>query len=107
MHWIKLIMECIITVSYQFLINGAPSKRLRQEDPLSLYLLYFAKTSRLIFSLELKHKKELHGIKINRGSPPLNHLQFVDDGYVFFKTSVYSCKKLKEMLNEFCKLSGM
>ena len=112
-HWIKLIMECISTVSYQFLINGEPSEAvkpsrgLRQGDPLSPYIFILCQNILSQLLIKAEDQKKIQGIQISRGSPPINHLLFADDSFIFFKTNVHSCRNIKSMLQKFYHLSGM
>ena len=57
--------------------------------------------------IEVEEQKKLQGIKINRESPPINHLPFVDDNFIFFRANVHSCMNLKRVLRDFCYMSGM
>lgn len=70
-HWIKMVYECISTVSFQVLLNGSPSRSfcpsrgLRQGDPLSPYL--FIMVLEVFSRLIDKHitDKSLAGFSIN------------------------------------------
>ena len=103
----------VTTMSFQYLINGStseiayPKRGVRQRDFLSSYLYIFCQNILSRFLIEAEHKQDFQGIKISRGSPPLSHLLFADDSLVFFRTNVHSCRKLKDILKEFCDLSGL
>ena len=87
--WVGLVMQCVSTVTYSFLINGSPrgkvtpSRGIRQGDPLSPYL--FILCGEVLSGLCNRAQEEgsLKGISIARGSPRLNHLLFADDTMFF------------------------
>lgn len=110
--FVTLIMECVTSVSYSFLINDAvmecvvPQRGIRQGDPLSPYL--FILCSEVLSGLCLKAQKEgrLPGVKIAKNSPSLNHLLFADDTMFFIPTDNRSCLVLKEILALYEAASG-
>ncbi|KAL2939182.1 hypothetical protein RDABS01_023732, partial [Bienertia sinuspersici] len=110
--WVGWIMECISTVSYSVLVNGSPTERfwptagLRQGDPLSpyIFILCMEVLSRKIESLQ--RNNTLKGIALSRRGERISHLFFADDALFCFEATPDSCHALKEVLEDFCKLSG-
>ncbi|XP_022569212.1 uncharacterized protein LOC111212078 [Brassica napus] len=110
--WITLIMECITTVTYSFLINGSPrgriqpSRGIRQGDPLSPYI--FILCSEVLSGLCNKAQADgsLKGIKVARGCPRVNHFLFVDDTMFFVDASKEGSKTLKRLLTRYEEASG-
>lgn len=87
--WISRIMRCVKTVSYSRLINGQlgaqllPSRGLCQGDLISPYL-YLICVEGLSFLLnEAKTSSKIKGVKVARGSPPINHIFFTDESILF------------------------
>ncbi|KAF7835238.1 ribonuclease H [Senna tora] len=79
-RWIQLIMQCIMTVSYNLLISGnltvdfQPSCGIRQGDPISTYLYILCAN---VLSCLIKKEVEAklwRGIKIGRGAVEISHL---------------------------------
>ena len=110
--WLKWISQCVTTVTYSILINGCPTQTftptrgLRQGDPLSPYLFLLRAN---IFSCALakqEHTNKLTGLKIGGSSPPLTHLFFADDSFLFFKNNTKSLISIQSTLNWYCTLSG-
>lgn len=103
--WIRRIMSCITSVSFAFKINGCvhgeviPTRGLRQGDPISPYL--FLLCADVFSSLISKAvmRKELHGIKIYRGSPTLSHLFFADDNILFARANVRECLVIANIIS--------
>ncbi|WZZ88076.1 hypothetical protein YC2023_116655 [Brassica napus] len=110
--WTSWIMECIQSVSYSILVNGAaqgrviPSRGIRQGDPLSPYLFILCTEVLSGLGSKAMHEGRLAGAKFSRRFPPVNHLLFSDDTMFFTKTSVTCCEALKHVLTFYEGASG-
>ena len=110
--WITLMTECISTVSYSILINGAPhgfikpSRGLRQGDPLSPYLFLLCAEGLHSLIHKAKMKGELKGVSINRRGPKITHLFFAGDSLLFCKATTQDCDRIQEILHTYEQASG-
>jgi len=87
--WIQWIMQCITTVSYSFLLNGAaqgsvtPKRGIRQGDPLSPYLFILCSEVLTGLCRKAQQSGRLHGLRVAKGRLRVNHLLFADDTMFF------------------------
>jgi len=111
--FVNWIQECIQTTSMSILINNdptdhfKPSQGLRKGDPLSPYLFILASEvlARMLQRSSLNPKGGI-GIKITRGGSATPFLAFTDDILIFLKAKSQVCKNLKELLDDYCSISG-
>ncbi|CAL9002074.1 unnamed protein product [Prunus brigantina] len=111
-QWVRLIMTCVTTVTYSFLVHGSPcgyltpSRGLRQGDPLSPYLFILCAQGFSSFLTHAERDGRLKGVSICRGAPSINHLLFADDCYLFARANVGDCGTIKEALSWYEWVSG-
>lgn len=109
---IQWIMQCIMSVSYTFIINGAsrghvkPGRGIRQGDPLSPYLFILCSEVLSGLCANSQEKGLLSGVSIATGCPKLNHLLFADDTMLFCKASKKNAESLKALLTVYESVSG-
>ncbi|KAB2614065.1 hypothetical protein D8674_036381 [Pyrus ussuriensis x Pyrus communis] len=110
--WRSLISGYISSVKFAVLLNGqagesfAPSRGLRQGDPLSpyLFILVGEVLSKLIQSAV--DQGRLEGVKIGGSGPVISHLFFADDTLLFLRADMKNCRNLRHLLDNFCVASG-
>ena len=111
-RWVNLIMDCVTSVSYSFIINGGvcgsvtPERGLRQGDPLSPYLFIMIADA---FSKMIQRKvqeKQIHGAKASRTGPEISHLLFADDSLLFTRATRQECTIIVDILNCYEAASG-
>ncbi|XP_062018153.1 uncharacterized protein LOC133734539 [Rosa rugosa] len=110
--WIELVMQCVCSVRFSFLIRGkprgyvSPSRGLRQGDPLSPYLFLIGVAG---FSALLQKKQELGllpGIEVCNDAPAVNHLLFADDSMLYAQASLEACYEIQDVIETYGRASG-
>lgn len=110
--WVQLIMMCVSSISYSFLVNGAPTGYvlphigLKQGNPLSSYL--FLLCAEIFSSLitQAENQGLIHRVSICKGTPVVSHLLFTDDSFLFTTTSHLECQSLRDIFNKCETTSG-
>ncbi|XP_019156592.1 PREDICTED: uncharacterized protein LOC109153209 [Ipomoea nil] len=110
--WVDLLMLCVTTVKYTILVNGEaaglikPTRGIRQGDPLSPYLFIICAEGLSILLQQAEARGDVHGVRVARGAPTINHLFFADDSLLFFRANEHEAKTIKECLDVYSSASG-
>ncbi|OMP01909.1 reverse transcriptase [Corchorus capsularis] len=111
--WILMVMNCVTTVSYSFLINGTysekfkPTRGIRQGDPLSPYLFLLCMEGLSSLLLNAERSGAIGGIAITRGAPRVSHLFFADDCLLFLRATLMECDNVLDVLKVFEEASAV
>jgi hypothetical protein len=82
----------------EHLKSFAPSRGLRQGDPLSPYLFLFIADGLSCFLKDAIARNRLRELFICRGASGISHLLFANDSLLFFKASIDQALVVKEFL---------
>lgn len=111
-RWVSWLMTCITTVRYAVKFNGtllstfAPTRGLRQGDPLSPFLFLFVADGLSLLLEEQVNQGAISPVKVCRQAPGISHLLFADDTLLFFKENADQATKVKEVLNRYASGTG-
>uniref|UniRef100_A0A803NGW8 FAD-binding PCMH-type domain-containing protein n=1 Tax=Cannabis sativa TaxID=3483 RepID=A0A803NGW8_CANSA len=103
----RMILQCVSSVSYSVLLNGAPLKPftpkrgVRQGDPLSPYLFILCREvlSKLIVKAE--NRKQISAIKVGKAAQPISHLFYAGDAIFFCKATAAEARILDQCLETY------
>ena len=99
-RWIKIVVECMKTVSYSILVNGEPygmihpTRRIRQGDPLSPFLFLLCTKGLNGLIKNAKIHGDIHSFSLCRKGLKLTHLLFTDDSLLFCRATIEECEKV-------------
>ncbi|KAL5549620.1 hypothetical protein UlMin_004851 [Ulmus minor] len=111
-QWVELVMRCVSSVSYSFLINGEiegdllPGRGIRQGDPLSPYLFVLCAHGLSELIIDSEQRNLFRGVSIANGCPSISHLFFADDSLIFCRAKMNDCTHMKDCLDIYAKASG-
>lgn len=100
-------MQCISSVNYQIAQAGrkfgsiTPNRGLRQGDPLSSYLFLICIEGFTTPIHQYEQKGMIQGIKVPQNAPPITHMFFADNCYIFYKANMDSANQVLNLLRIF------
>ncbi|XP_070664898.1 uncharacterized protein [Malus domestica] len=110
--WRRLVMGCVSSVNFAVLLNGqpgnkfAPSRGLRQGDPLSPYLFIILGEVLSCMIQAAIDDKQLERVRIGVSGPIISHLFFADDTLLFLRAGDNYCRNLLSIIDRYCAASG-
>jgi len=110
--WVDMVMACVTSVSFSFVINGtpqglvSPTRGLRQGDPISPYLFIMVTEGLIGLLRQAEERALLHGHRVCRSAPPISHLLFADDSIFFCKATMGEARVILGVLQEYEEASG-
>ncbi|KAL0374642.1 UNVERIFIED_CONTAM: putative mitochondrial protein [Sesamum radiatum] len=110
--FIDLIMLCVSSVSYSFVLSGiqfgsiSPQRGLRQGDPLSPYLFLLCTESLSSLFRVAADQGTVPRVAVCRGAPPISHLLFADDTMVFCPARLPTVLNVRHILDIYKLASG-
>nr|XP_023923653.1 uncharacterized protein LOC112035046 [Quercus suber] len=110
--WINWVMTCITSPSFSVLINGkpfgciAPSRGLRQGDPLSPYLFLLCAEGFTALLAKVEMEERIHGVSICKRAPRISHLLFANDSSLFCQATQREVTAVTDILHIYAQASG-
>ena len=101
-RWVQWIMTCVTTVSYSVKFNGAildsfaPTRGLRQGDPLSPFLFLFVADGLSAILRKRVASGHITPVRVCRRASGISHLLFADDTLLFFEATRGQAESVKE-----------
>ncbi|XP_019158912.1 PREDICTED: uncharacterized protein LOC109155728 [Ipomoea nil] len=108
--WVSILMETVTSVKYHIFHEQLgpiePGRGLCQGDPLSPYLFLMVVEGLSALIDNRMSRSLLHGVCLARGAPPVTHLLFADDCFLFMRANLVETSQMKEILDIYAGASG-
>lgn len=110
--WAEMVMGLVSTPTFSILLADGPfppfpaSRGLRQDDPLSPYLLHLVSKGLSGLLADAVHRQQLHGVSICCRAPSISHMMFADDTIVFCRATPFEAREVMRILHVYETLSG-